>query len=79
MAIKNYGQVWLESIVCQLASWWDRERRDKRITDRLDPSFMRLLDDIEKLTRGDDRRCVCFSFKTSGQHDIACPAYSREL
>lgn len=59
-----------------LADLWKRQRLDPRVTGKMDPDLLRLLDKIEKRTLGDDRRCQCLAFKESkgSYHDIQCPA-----
>jgi hypothetical protein len=65
--------------VFRVAALWQRQRLDPRVTRKMDPAFLRALDEIEKKTRGDDRRCECLAFKDSkgAYHDAACPARKR--
>lgn len=60
----------LEQLACEIANWWLRERIN--MEGRMDPNFVRKLNELEVLTRGNERRCFCLS-KNSG-HDIRCPA-----
>jgi len=57
---------------CKLSNFWLRQRLDPRVTGHMEPGMHDWLDKLEKLTRGDERRCFCLS-KNSG-HDLMCPA-----
>lgn len=64
----------VSDLACKIASHWHRQRLDSRVTQHLDPTFMRLLDELQRLTLGDVRRCSCIAFRDSGgrYHDIQC-------
>lgn len=78
MARKYENQI-LERLACDVANWWQTERRDPRVAERMDPGFVRKLDELEGLTRGDNRRCHCLTGRDSAgaRHDIQCPAFMR--
>lgn len=67
----------LERLACDIANAWLQQQRDTRVTDRMEPHFVRKLDELQGLTRGDERRCRCLSGRDSGgqHHDIQCPAF----
>jgi hypothetical protein len=74
---RKYENEILERLACDIANWWLRQRQDPRVTDRMDPGFARKLDELEGLTRGDDRRCHCLTSRDSlgARHDVQCPAF----
>lgn len=63
-------------LACSASNLWFRQRQDDRIVGKMDPLFVRLLDEVESATRGDVRRCECLAFKKGGgkHHDLQCPA-----
>lgn len=69
----------LVELAFRVASFWRRARLDERLTGQMEPFFHRLLDELERETRGDDRSCQCLAFKDSGgkSHDVQCPAARR--
>jgi len=69
----------LVGLAFRIASFWRRQRLDDHLTSRMEPFFRRLLDELERETRGDDRSCECLAFKESkgAYHDIQCPARKR--
>ncbi len=73
----KYENEVLERLACDVANAWLRQQLDPRAISRLEPHFMRKLDELQGLTRGDNRRCLCLSGRDSGgeSHDVLCPAY----
>lgn len=73
----KYENEVLERLACDVANAWRRQQAERGVTDRMDPHFMRKLDELEGLTRGNNHRCLCLSGTFSGgeSHDVLCPAY----
>ena len=66
----------VSDVAHKIAVHWHRDRIHYAAELRkLPQQIQSLLDDLEKMTRGDDRRCFCLS-RSSG-HDMQCPARKR--
>lgn len=59
-------------VIADLANEWQTARKDTALVGRMPVSLSRLLDDLERGTRGDAKRCYCLSPQSG--HDLICPA-----
>lgn len=65
------------ALACKLANSWSLFRRQSpRVVDQMYPYLTNKLDELERLTRGDARRCECLAGRDSNgeRHDAMCPA-----
>lgn len=75
------GDDTLRELACSVSESWKRFRMHEAATlGGMDPLLVSQLDELEKTTRGDVRRCFCLTYRDSGgkRHDIQCSAWKRE-
>lgn len=73
--------------LCKLANAFMYQKREPRWVGVMNPYFYRLLEEVEKCTRGDILRCYCLEGQRALshkhdvhdiRHDICCPAYIKK-
>lgn len=74
----------LEDLALRIANAWEHQGRTNGLAlngpGHLTAQLVRVLDELDELTRGDERRCYCDTGRRArergepGSHDMRCPA-----
>ena len=66
----------LDTLACQISNDWLHERKNHM--GKLPKAFEERLEQLEKLTRGNPKRCTCIAGRDSNNrmHAVICGAYA---
>jgi len=63
----------VNDLACLIANSWRQQRRESRVIDAMDANLVRQLDELDRLTLGAPRRCICLGGRSGGSHSFDCP------